>query len=132
MFQRFLVRCLLLSLPIATGLGAFILWNRDYIPAPRLTANVAINEQIHRIAGMPEAKADVLALGSSMTLNNLASAPVTEHFGTTRYVNAGAWGFSAGELVHVAPVLVEHLKPHTMIVVTNLMDFLALPTLTDD
>jgi hypothetical protein len=123
MVARFVAQCALVSLPIAVGLVGYVLWNRTYIPAPRLTANVALNEQVHRVARLPHGSTRILALGSSMTLNNLASAPVVRHFGTRDMVNAGAWGMGAFETALIGPDLVEHLGPSTVIMVMNLMDF---------
>jgi len=124
MVARFVKQCALLSLPIAAGLAGYVAWNRAYIPAPRLTGNVALNEQIHRVAELPSGRIQVLALGSSMTLNNLASGPVVEHFKTLEMINAGAWGMGAFETALLGPELVEHLDPSTVIMVTNLMDFI--------
>jgi len=119
---RFLLHCILWALPIAAGIAGYVLWNKDYLPAPHYTSNVALNEQIYRIAKLPKGSADILAIGSSMTLNNLASAPVTEHFGTTAYVNSGAWGMGIMESAQLMPDLVERLGPSTILMVTNLMD----------
>lgn len=131
MVARFIRYCFLLSLLIAAGLALYILLSRPYIPAPRLSANVALNEQIHRIAKRSPHSARILALGSSMTLNNLASGPVTEFFGTQDYVNAGAWGMGASETAFIGPELVKHLRPSTVIMVMNLMDFMPGVPLTE-
>lgn len=119
---RFLRWCLGLALPILVGLLVYVGLHRSTFPAPRLTANIAVNEQVHRLTRMPKERVEVLAIGSSMTLNNLASDPVVEHFGTTHYQNAAAWGIGASELELYGPVLVHHFKPRLVIVVTNMMD----------
>jgi hypothetical protein len=124
MIARFVKQCTLLSLPIAVGLVCYVAWNKAYIPAPRLTANVALNEQVQRVARLPYGSTQVLALGSSMTLNNLASGPVVDHFDTPDMINAGAWGMGALETALVGPELVDHVGPSTVIMVMNLMDFL--------
>jgi hypothetical protein len=123
MIARFVKQCFILALPIVIGLVGYVAWNKAYIPAPRLTGNVSLNEQVHRVAMLPHGTTQVLALGSSMTLNNLASAPVVEHFNTTALVNAGAWGMGALETARLGPELVDHLGPSTVIMVMNLMDF---------
>lgn len=122
MVLRFLLQCVVLAMPIATGLVGYLLWNRDNIPAPRYTSNVALNEQVYRISQLPTGSADILAVGSSMTLNNLASAPVTRHFGSTAFVNSGAWGMGIMESADLMPELVSRLAPSTILMVTNLMD----------
>lgn len=122
MALRFLLRCVVWSLPIVIGLTGYVLWNRDHVPAPRYTGNVALNEQVYRIAQLPKGSTDILAVGSSMTLNNLASTPVTEHFGSAAYVNSGAWGMGIMESIVIIPDLVDRLGPSTILMVTNLMD----------
>lgn len=124
MVRKFLLQCLVLALPIAAGLGAYTWWNRAYFPAPRLTPNIAVNEKVDRIVRHQREGAEVLALGSSMSLNNLASAPVLQHFQGQRYVNAGAWGIGAGELIQFGPMLVERLKPRTVLVALSPLDFI--------
>lgn len=122
MVRRFILQCIALGAPIAIALAAYLIWQKAYIPAPRLTSNVALNEQIHRMAAIPGEEVEVLALGSSMALNNLASSPVKQALGTDRYQNAGAWGMGMLETAALAPILVERFQPNTVIVVTNMMD----------
>lgn len=122
MVRRFILQCLTLGGPIVLVLAAYLAWQRAYIPAPRLTSNVALNEQVHRLALIPSEQVEVLAMGSSMTLNNLASVPVMEAFGTDRYQNAGAWGIGLLEAAALAPILLEHFQPSWVILVTNMMD----------
>jgi hypothetical protein len=123
MVRRFILRCTLLGVPAVIALAVYVALYAGYWPAPRITANFALNEKLalarqHRAEGV-----DVLALGSSMTLNNLSSEGVMAHFGPVRYLNLGAWGMGAEELSVTGPALVERLRPDTVIVVTNLMDF---------
>lgn len=124
MVQRFLLQCLLWSLPIALGSALYILLNSAFIPAPKLSHNVSLNEQMKRIVNLQDPEVRVLAMGSSMTLNNLASEPVVNHFGTRSYANSGAWGMGVKETMSIAPALLDRLKPTQVIVVTNLMDFM--------
>ncbi len=122
MAQRFLLQCALWALPIIIGLGGYVSYNRAYIAAPRYTSNLALNEQVQRIVDLPEKSTDMLAVGSSMTLNNLASSVVVDHFGTKAYQNAGAWGMGVKETSQLLPALVDRLAPSKVIMVTNLMD----------
>lgn len=123
MVQRFLLHCFLWSLPIFGGLAIYILVNRAYVPAPKLSHNVSLNEQMKRIAKLDGTHVQVLAMGSSMTLNNLSSEPVVKHFGTNSYFNSGAWGMGVKETLSIAPALLDRLAPKQVIMVTNLMDF---------
>ncbi|MEX1131742.1 MAG: hypothetical protein WEC15_00825 [Flavobacteriales bacterium] len=130
MALRFLLQSFGWAMPIAIGLTGYLLWNRDYIPAPRYTSNMALNEQIYRVAGMQQ-QTSIMAIGSSMTLNNLASTPVVDHFGTSAYVNVGAWGMGVTETAQLASDLVARLAPSKVIIVTNLMDFHSGSSLSD-
>ncbi|MBV6404655.1 MAG: hypothetical protein IT228_12615 [Flavobacteriales bacterium] len=123
MVGRFIRRCLLLGLPALAIPGAYLWTLRETVPAPRITNNIALNEKLAFVRERFPDGVDVLAVGSSMTLNNLASAGVVAHFGTERYVNAAAWGLGAAELPVLGTLLTDRLRPHTVLVATNLMDF---------
>ena len=71
---RFIIRHLLYALPALLAIALYAWAYRDSFPAPRLTNNIAVNEQLDRLARLGTARVEVLAIGSSMTLNNLASA----------------------------------------------------------
>ncbi|MBK6753153.1 MAG: hypothetical protein IPH53_10765 [Flavobacteriales bacterium] len=123
MVFRFALRCFLLALPAAAMVVAYAMLYKPYFPAPKVTNNIALNEKLaFAKRNMPEG-VDVLGLGSSMSLNNLNSKAVMEHFGAVRYLNAGAWGVGAAELSEVGPLLVDRLKPRIVLLSTNLMDF---------
>ena len=92
MVTRFLLRCTLLGIPALGLIALYCLPQARFFPSPRITDNIAVNEKLaFAKAHFPDG-ADVLAIGSSMTLNNLSSGAVMEHFGNVRYLNAGAWG----------------------------------------
>ena len=118
-----MVRCTLLALPAVGIVAGYIATNARFFPAPRITNNLALNEKLAFTKKHFGAGADVLAIGSSMALNNLSSNVVMEHFGAVSYVNTGAWGVGALEWAMLGPVLADRLKPSTVIVPSNLMDF---------
>lgn len=123
MVKRFILRCLLLGLPALGLVALYCLPQKRYFPSPRVTDNLAVNEKIAFAMNHFPDGVDVLAIGSSMTLNNLNSVAVMEHFGNVRYLNAGAWGIGASELEVIGPALSKRFTPKTVIVSTNLMDF---------
>jgi hypothetical protein len=94
-----------------------------YFPSPRVTDNIAVNEKLAFAKAHFPDSVDVLAIGSSMTMNNLNSGAVMDHFGAVRYLNAGAWGIGASELEVIGPLLAQRFRPKTVVVSTNLMDF---------
>ncbi|MEZ4756536.1 MAG: hypothetical protein R2817_06905 [Flavobacteriales bacterium] len=121
MVVRFLLRYALFALPALVGIALHVWSYRSSFPAPRLTSNIAVNEQIDRLSAVSTDSVRVLAVGSSMTLNNLASAQVVANLGPA-FQNAGAWGIGAAELPLYAAPLLAHFKPAEVLVVTNLMD----------
>lgn len=127
MVRRFILRCLLLGLPAVGLLALYAISGARWFPAPRITPNLSVNEKLAFAKSRFAQGVDVLALGSSMTLNNLNSAAVMQHFGQVRYLNAGGWGIGAAGLSMLGPVLVDRLDPRLVIVSTNLMDFTAQP-----
>jgi len=64
----------------------------------------------------------LLALGSSMAMNNLNSAEVMAHYGDTSFVNMGSWGMDIIQTEGLAEVLVPLLTPRTVLLVSNLND----------
>lgn len=123
MIARFLIRCALLGLPAVGIVSGYIATKARYFPAPRITNNLALNEKLAFTKEDFSGGADVIAIGSSMALNNLSSSEVMGHFGNVRYVNTGAWGMGALEWAMLGPTMADRLKPNTVIVASNLMDF---------
>jgi hypothetical protein len=131
MAVRFILRHLLYAVPALVGIALYAWLYRDTFPAPRLTNNIAVNEQVDRLAHLPPNGVKVLAIGSSMTLNNLASAEAVAFFGPS-FQNAGAWGIGAAELPLYGDALITHFKPAEVVVVTNLMDLVQGSSFTAD
>ncbi len=125
MIGRFLLRCLLYAVPIAGMLLAYCGWNARFFPAPHVTNNLAVNEKIAAFGAQAERKPDVLAFGSSMALNNLASEEVVAHFDARHYFNLGAWGLDMSQTCELAMSFAKQYHPKTVIIVGNLMDYAA-------
>ena len=123
MVARFLLRCMVLGIPAVAMVVLYCLPQARYFPAPRITGNISVNEKLCFAKDHFPDSVDVLAIGSSMTLNNLNSDVVMAHFGNLRYLNAGAWAIGASELEVLGPALSARFHPAMVIVSTNLMDF---------
>ena len=120
--RRFLLHALAFGMLALLGIGGYFQYNRHFLPAPRVTSNAVLNMKLSHLRHRGDAPVHVLALGSSMTMNNLNSAEVMEHFGDTSFVNMGAWGMDMVQSAGLAEVLVPLLKPHTVLLVSNLND----------
>lgn len=65
---------------------------------------------------------DVLVVGSSMSLNNVNTESVTQHFGKA-YLNLSSWGQNLEEDYRLIKVFAKHLKPRVILISGNYMDF---------
>lgn len=120
--RRFLLHALLFGTLVLLGIGAYVQAYRHFLPAPRISPNGVLNLKLSALRHRGTHPCHVLALGSSMTLNNLSSPEVVATFNDTSYVNMGAWGMDIQQSTSLAHVLVPLLKPHTVIVMSNLSD----------
>jgi hypothetical protein len=130
--RSFLFHTLMFLLLLALGTGAYVWMYVDYFPAPRLTRNISLNEQLQRVKKTlegrdpysPDGRVDVLAAGSSMSLNNLNSGVVVERFGKS-YINIGSWSTQIDQTAMLLEVMLDKLKPHTLILTSNMEDWMA-------
>jgi hypothetical protein len=120
--RRFLFHAALFGTLVLLGIGGYFRYNRHFLPAPRITSNEVLNMKLSHLRHRGDTPANVLAIGSSMTMNNLSSEEVMAHFGDTSFVNMGAWGVDMVQTEGLAEVLVPLLEPHTVLVVSNLND----------
>ncbi|MBP7449215.1 MAG: hypothetical protein KA817_04235 [Flavobacteriales bacterium] len=120
--RRFLLHALLFGTIALLGIAAYFQLNRHFVPAPRITPNAVLNMKLSHLRHRGTHTAHVLAVGSSMTMNNLGSAAVVDHFQDTSFVNMGAWGMDMEQCTGLAEVLVPYLRPTTVLVVSNLND----------
>ena len=101
----------------------YLMIQHRYVPAPRVKKNIDVNKKLAFARNTVPEKLDVLAVGSSMTLNNLNTEAVLDHYGKIAYLNAGAWGTGASEVRLLGSILAKKYHPKTVIVATNMMDF---------
>lgn len=90
------------------------------LPAPNLTNSYSLNDKLNFARGK---KADVLAIGSSMTLNNLDSKIVTRELNTTSYLNLSSWGMSVSDIYQCLMAYSEFHVPQTLIISSTIGDF---------
>ncbi|MDH4317233.1 MAG: hypothetical protein OEV64_02480, partial [Desulfobulbaceae bacterium] len=68
-------------------------------------------------------KIDVLALGSSMTLNNLHSATLKKHLPGSGFLNAAAWGMLIRQDYEFAKYLMKFFTPELLVICSDIEDF---------
>lgn len=123
--RRFILHALLFGLIVLAGIAAYVWHYRAYVPAPRITNNISLNAKLRMLKERRGRRVDLLAIGSSMTLNNLSSRAVLEVFHDSSYLNIGAWGTDLAQSFELAEDIVPLMDPSTVLMVTNLGDFSA-------
>jgi hypothetical protein len=110
--------------------AAFLLIARgqDRLAAPPLTGNQSFDEKVVWLREHGGLDCDVLAVGSSMTLNNLDSATLARNLPEGwRFRNAAAWGLKIKNTRAEVEFMLKHGRPKAVIVVSSYMDFLREP-----
>jgi hypothetical protein len=120
---RFLHNVIVFGTLCLLAVAAFVFRYRAYVPAPRLTTNISLNAKLHLLKQRLDDRVDVLALGSSMTLNNLSSDAVLEALGDSSYLNMGAWGTDIRQSLRLARMIVPQVRPRVVLMVSNMGDF---------
>jgi hypothetical protein len=130
--RSFLLHAFLFIALISSALAAYVWMNGEFFPAPKLSRNVSLNEQLSRVKKVKEGdwpyskegRVNILAIGSSMALNNLHSQAVVDHFKDSSYLNTGIWGARISQTLALASLLIDELKPRTVILVSNMDDWI--------
>jgi len=119
--KALLVKTILFGTIPLVSLAVFYCYNREFLPAYRVTNSYSFNE---KIGWLPEpVKTDVITVGSSMSQNNISSEVLTTGLGTTRYLNVSAWGTKIGDIESLLPVFVKLYHPSIVVCASNVMDF---------
>ncbi len=92
-------------------------------PAINLSNSYSFNEKMQFLKEK-QANSEVLAIGSSMSLNNLHSPTVVEKLGTTSFLNTASWGVNMEETFRLLIIVEEVYKPKTIILSSGLVDFM--------
>lgn len=114
---------------LGTLLIQILFWTLIYyragnsVMALRLCGSIAYNEKIRYMVDSDWRKADVILLGSSMTLNNIDSVYLEKRLGVSKLVNLGSYGLKMRELHMVSQEALKACKPRLVIVASNMMDF---------
>lgn len=85
-----------------------------------ITNSYSLNEKLYRL---PYGAIDIIAIGSSMTLNNLYSKSIINEFTSSSYYNLSSWGIRIKDVNKLMPIYVEMYHPKLVIIVSNVVDF---------
>ncbi len=98
--------------------------NIGHLPPIPLTGNISFDEKIEWLWKRGQRDWDVLAAGSSMTLNNLHSEGAVSALPVgSRYVNSASWSLKMGDTKKFVDYLCALHQPKSVIVICGPMDF---------
>lgn len=92
------------------------------MPPPNFSNSISFNEKI-KFLRTKQREFEVIALGSSMTLNNISSKEIIDNFKGAGFLNVSSWGMSLKDDYEFLKVIGECYKPHTLILISNIVDF---------
>jgi hypothetical protein len=107
---------------IICSLVVYVFSKADGHLAPGFTSTFAFNEKVGFLRAV-NGHRDVVAIGSSMALNNLSSEVMQKRFGDS-FLNAGVQSIKVSTMADFLPILEDKYSPNTVILVTNTMDLL--------
>ena len=91
------------------------------MPAPNLSNSYSFNEKMLFLKS--KKKAEVMAIGSSISLNNVHSGRIAGFFHTDNYLNTASWGINMYENLQLLHMLYQKYEPSTVILVCDMFDF---------
>ena len=94
--------------------------NFSTIPAPHFNNNYSFNDKLDFSRNK---QADILTIGSSMSLNNLSSNIIVENFKSKSYLNLSAWGLQIPCIFDLLKINTQNYKPKVLIISSNTIDF---------
>ena len=92
---------------------------REKLPPPPFTGSISFDEKAVWLAKRLQQPCDLLAIGSSMTVNNLDSSV----FEGQQLVNASSWGMKIQQTDYFLELLLHYWSPKTVVVITAPIDF---------
>ncbi len=89
---------------------------------PLLTNSVSFDAKIENLKAHKIKQVDMLAVGSSMTLNNVQSQVVVDSLKCS-YYNLSSWGLQISDLRYMLKYYVPKFKPRYVLLVSSVVDF---------
>ncbi len=120
----FLCAASLVSVFLAFGFFKLNRITAKDIPAPDLSDSYSYNEKMEFLRRRDK-NADVITVGSSLSLNNLDSKTITEELQSNSYINLSSWGMSMKDIFLLLKVQSEIHRPSTLVMASGIMDFQA-------
>ena len=124
--QYLLVMVVTVLIPMLIIVGLLIGANREgSLAPPPLAGSISFDLKAEFLREKDRDACKVLAIGSSMALNNLDSEVIVRRLGIQdQFLNAGAWGRRMGQTRAFLEVLLEKYDPRLVILATAPIDFI--------
>jgi hypothetical protein len=96
--------------------------SKNDIPAPPLSDSYSLNEKIEFLRSAKK-DAHVLAIGSSIALNNLHSETISKRIHGSLFLNAASWGMNMGDNYALLKAVYDIYHPDTLIIASSISEF---------
>ena len=114
---------LFLTLAVIAITALIVFFNSKDIE-PLLTGNIGFDVKIEKVKSLEIQQLDVLAIGSSICLNNLHSGTIMKHLGQDySYYNFAAAGLTVDYMLMALKVFLPKYKPKVILIVSSPTDF---------
>ena len=91
----------------------------NHIPPPMITNSDGYND---KLLFARNKQADIVAIGSSMSLNNINSDEITHYFKSDSYLNLSSWGMTPKDVFYLMETYASIHKPKAFIINGSLED----------
>ena len=118
----FLLLCIGLSIIIIIGYVMFYKVSYKHMPAPALSDSYSLNEKIEFLRRRNKNQ-HILAMGSSIGLNNLSSETIVGYIQPKTFLNASSWGMNMEDNYFLFKILYEIYHPDTLIFASSISEF---------
>jgi len=119
LIHKFIIKILAFLLPVL--LAIFVLSNRgEIIP---FTGSISFDAKLFELRNRGNSSIDNIAIGSSMTLNNLSSDIMATFLSGESYYNISSWGQNIGEDYSLLKKMVPIYSPKRVFIVSYCGDF---------
>ncbi len=119
--KKFIYKTIIIAAPILIlPLSIIILYG---FPPPKLSTSISFNAKILYIKEKQFSDGiDIMAVGSSMSLNNIHSSTIQNYFGH-KYVNISSWGQNMEEDFELIKIFTKYYNPKIILISSGYMDF---------
>ncbi len=90
------------------------------LPALKISSSFTLNE---KLAFARNKKADIVTIGSSVSLDNLYSDDITSYFKSTSYLNMSSFGFTNKDIYGLLSLYTTIHKPKVLLINSSIGDY---------